>query len=132
MLKINGVEKMVGKSFNLYNYKGTIPSEWGEWVCDKVIEYPGDFDPNQLMEEAYRFEFSSTTKDNDLPLCIYLFREEREGGKYLMQNNLMDGDSFTTIGGLSDMDTFTLNLNMYSTKIIIDWLVDNGTIQKPY
>jgi hypothetical protein len=132
MLKINGTDKMVGKSITLYNPKGVIPSDWNWWVCDRVIEYPGQFDSAYPMEEAYRFEFSSTDKENDLPLCIYLYREEREGGRYLMQNNLMDGDWFSTKGEMSDMGVFTSALTMYSTKVIIDWLVDNGTIENPY
>jgi len=126
MLTIKNIDKMVGTEMVLHNFY--IPSPMLEWVCEKVVDFPGD-DGGLIPtgDEAYRFEYKAIS-GYDVPLCLYLRRVPDERGIYQMENNLMDSDDWLKISQIKDMKLFQNNLEMYATKVIMRWAKDQNLI----
>ncbi len=126
MLKIENIDKMVGTKMVLHNFY--IPSPMLEWVCEKVVDFPGD-DGGLIPtgDEAYRFEYKAKS-DYDVPLCIYLSRVADETGRYKMENNLMDVDNWVLASAIQNQKLFQNVLMVYANEVIVKWAKDQQMI----
>lgn len=125
MLNIENVDKMVGTKMVLHNFY--IPSPMLEWVCERVVEFPGDDFILDNTNESYRFEYKANS-DYDVPLCIYLRRIADETGRYKMENNLMDVDNWILASAIQNQKLFQNVLMVYANEVIVKWAKDQNMI----
>jgi len=125
MLTIKNIDKIVGTKLVLHNFY--IPSPMLEWICERVLEFPGDDALIPLGDEAYRFEYKANS-DYDVPLCIYLRRVTDETGNYKLENNLMDVEDRVLASAIQNKKIFEKRLEMYATQIMIRWAKDQNML----